>query len=118
MSTCTTCAKAQLIFKCLENVTLTNLEASTDYRVRLQSLTSGYNIIIPITSSLSGDIVLEDVEMPVKQTIRFELYDDEGCQIPFPLYNCSLESWVGEYTCAEFRILNAHTIFENQRLSI
>lgn len=118
MSICNPCAKAKTIFKCLDNVILTNLEPSTAYRVRLQSLTSGYNIIVPITSTVSGDVVLTDVEMPIKHTIRLQVYDSEGCELKFPLFDCATELWIGENECAEFRILNAQIETETQRLSV
>jgi hypothetical protein len=118
MSICNPCTKAKTIFKCLDNVILTNLTPSTVYRVRLESLSTGYNLMIPITASVSGDVATTDVQLPVNHTIRMTVYDSEGCEVLFPLYDCTTDDWIGENDCTEFRIINRNIEIESQRLSV
>ena len=118
MSICSPCAKAKTIFKCLDNVVLTKLTPANVYRVRLESLSTGYNLMIPITATVSGEVATTDVQLPVNHTIRLTIYDSEGCEVRFPLYDCAEDEWIGSHECAEFRIINSNSDIANQTLTL
>jgi len=74
--------------------------------------------MIPITATVTGEVSTTDVQLPVNHTIRLTIYDADGCEVRFPLYDCAEEEWVGENDCAEFRIINSNSDIATQILTL